>query len=180
MPPISSDNLQVAFALTLAAGLATAIGSLMVLFSRRPNPRLLAFGLAFAGGAMVYVSLSEILNKSIASFALAHGERQGFTFGTLAFLAGVLLIVAIDHLIPNPHESLDKQDPLFRGDNRSYIRRVGLLTAVAITTHNFPEGLATFFATLESPSVGMPLAFAIAIQHPRRHRHRGAGVFRHP
>ena len=165
MPPISSDNLQVAFALTLAAGLATAIGSLMVLFSRRPNPRLLAFGLAFAGGAMVYVSLSEILNKSIASFALAHGERQGFTFGTLAFLAGVLLIVAIDHLIPNPHESLDKQDPLFRGDNRSYIRRVGLLTAVAITAHNFPEGLATFFATLESPSVGMPLAFAIAIHN---------------
>ena len=165
MPPISSDNLQVAFALTLAAGLATTIGSLMVLFSRRPNPRLLAFGLAFAGGAMVYVSLSEILNKSIASFALAHGERQGFTFGTLAFLAGVLLIVAIDHLIPNPHESLDKQDPLFRGDNRSYIRRVGLLTAVAITAHNFPEGLATFFATLESPSVGMPLAFAIAIHN---------------
>ena len=165
MPPISSDNLQVAFALTLAAGLATTIGSLMVLFSRRPNPRLLAFGLAFAGGAMVYVSLSEILNKSIASFALAHGERQGFTFGTLAFLAGVLLIVAIDHLIPNPHESLDKQDPLFRGDNRSYIRRVGLLTAVAITAHNFPEGLATFFATLESPSVGAPLAFAIAIHN---------------
>ena len=165
MPPVSADNLWIAFALTLAAGLATAIGSLMVLFSRRPNPRLLAFGLAFAGGAMVYVSLSEILNKSIASFALAHGERQGFTFGTLAFLAGVLLIVAIDHLIPNPHESLDKQDPLFRGDNRSYIRRVGLLTAVAITAHNFPEGLATFFATLESPSVGMPLAFAIAIHN---------------
>ena len=165
MPPVSADNLWIAFALTLAAGLATAIGSLMVLFSRRPNPRLLAFGLAFAGGAMVYVSLSEILNKSIASFTLAHGERLGFTFGTLAFLAGVLLIVAIDHLIPNPHESLDKQDPLFRDNNRSYIRRVGLLTAIAITAHNFPEGLATFFATLESPSVGAPLAFAIAIHN---------------
>jgi ZIP family zinc transporter len=35
---------------------------------------------------------------------------------------------------------------------------------VAITAHNFPEGLATF-ATLESPSVGMPLAFAIAIHN---------------
>jgi hypothetical protein len=31
--------------------------------------------------------------------------------------------------------------------------------------YNFPEGLATFFATLESPSVGMPLAFAIAIHN---------------
>lgn len=165
MHEIPSGNLWIAFSLTLAAGLATAIGSLMVLFSRRPNPRLLAFGLAFAGGAMVYVSLSEILNKSIASFTLAHGDRLGFTWGTLSFLAGVLLIVAVDHLIPNPHETLDTRDPALRADNRNHIRRVGLLSALAITAHNFPEGLATFFATLESPSVGAPLAFAIAIHN---------------
>ena len=30
-----------AFGLTLAAGLATTVGSLMVVCSRRPNPRLL-------------------------------------------------------------------------------------------------------------------------------------------
>ena len=58
MPDISSENVWIALAVTLAAGLATALGSLMVLFSRRPNPRLLAFGLAFAGGAMVFVSLT--------------------------------------------------------------------------------------------------------------------------
>ena len=137
----------------------------MVVFSRRPNPRLLAFGLAFAGGAMVYVSLSEILNKSVASFALAYGDRLGFTYGTLWFLGGVLLVVLIDHFVPNPHETLDKQDPAFKEKTRSNIRRVGLLSAVAITAHNFPEGLATFFATLESPSVGLPLAFAIAIHN---------------
>ena len=31
--------------------------------------------------------------------------------------------------------------------------------------HNFPEGLATFFATLGNPAVGLPLAFAIAIHN---------------
>ncbi|WP_312708583.1 zinc transporter ZupT [Stenotrophomonas sp.] len=165
MLQISPENFWIALAVTLAAGLATAIGSLLVLFSRRPSPRLLAFGLAFAGGAMVYVSLSEILNKAIDSFSLAYGERSGFTYGTVAFLLGMLAIVVIDHLIPNPHETLDKQDPSFRDNNKAYIKRVGLLTAIAITAHNFPEGLATFFATLESPSVGMPLAFAIAIHN---------------
>lgn len=165
MHPVTPENLWMAFGLTLAAGLATTVGSLMVVFSRRPNPRLLAFGLAFAGGAMVYVSLSEILNKSVASFALAYGERLGFTYGTLWFLGGVLLVVLIDHFVPNPHETLDKQDPAFKEKSRSNIRRVGLLSAVAITAHNFPEGLATFFATLESPSVGLPLAFAIAIHN---------------
>ncbi len=165
MHAISSDNLWLAFTLTFAAGLATAVGSLLVLFSKRPNPRLLAFGLAFAGGAMVYVSLSEILNKSISSFAQAYGDRLGYTYGTLWFLGGVLLVVLIDHLVPNPHDSLDKQDPAFHDHSHTQIRRVGLLSAIAITAHNFPEGLATFFATLESPSVGLPLAFAIAIHN---------------
>lgn len=165
MLEISAENVWVALGVTLAAGLATGLGSLMVLFSRRPNPRLLAFGLAFAGGAMVFVSLTEILNKAIDSFTQAYDARLGFAYGTAAFLAGVLLIVVIDDLIPNPHESLDKQDPVFRDNNKAYIKRVGLLTAIAITAHNFPEGLATFFATLESPSVGMPLAFAIAIHN---------------
>jgi zinc transporter, ZIP family len=165
MTDIALHNWWIALAVTTAAGLATGFGSLLVLFAKAPNARLLAFGLAFAGGAMVYVSLGEILNKSILSFTEAYGDKAGFTWGTLSFLAGVLLIVTIDRLVPNPHERLEVDDPYFRQHNRDYIKRVGLLTAVAITAHNFPEGLATFFATLEDPAVGMPLAFAIAIHN---------------
>lgn len=165
MTDIALHNWWIALAVTTAAGLATGFGSLLVLFAKAPNARLLAFGLAFAGGAMVYVSLGEILNKSILSFTLAFGDRAGFSWGTLSFLAGVLLIVTIDRLVPNPHERLEVDDPYFRQHNRDYVKRVGLLTAVAITAHNFPEGLATFFATLEDPAVGMPLAFAIAIHN---------------
>lgn len=43
--------------------------------------------------------------------------------------------------------------------------RMGLMTAVAIGIHNFPEGLATFVATLADPSVGFALAVAIAIHN---------------
>jgi len=165
MPDPTASAVLVALAVTLAAGLATGLGSLLVIFARNPNPRLLAFGLAFAGGAMVYVSLSEILNKSIASFTLAYDARMGFACATFAFLAGVVLIMLVDRLVPNPHDTLSTEDPALRQQNRDYIRRVGLMTAVAITAHNFPEGLATFFATLESPAVGLPLAFAIAIHN---------------
>lgn len=165
MSDIPLHTLLIAFSVTVAAGLATVFGSLLVFTSKKPNPRLLAFGLAFAGGAMVYVSLSEILNKSIESFTLSYGDKLGFSFGTLAFLAGVLLVVLLDRLIPNPHQGLESDDPFFREHNRECIKRLGLLTAVAITAHNFPEGLATFFAMLESPTVGAPLAMAIAIHN---------------
>jgi ZIP family zinc transporter len=165
MIEISTANILVALAVTTAAGLATGVGGLLVFAQKAPNARLLAFGLAFAGGAMVYVSLSEILNKSIFSFSQGYGDRAGFSLGTLAFLSGVGLIMLVDRLVPNPHERLEADDPFFREHNTAYIRRVGLLTALAVTAHNFPEGLATFFATLENPGVGLPLAFAIAIHN---------------
>ncbi|WP_058833531.1 zinc transporter ZupT [Luteimonas abyssi] len=165
MADIALSNILIALAVTTAAGLATGIGGLLVFTTKAPNARMLAFGLAFAGGAMVFVSLSEILNKSIESFTLAYGDSLGFTWAIVAFLAGLLLIVAIDHFVPNPHERLEADDPFFREHNREYIKRVGLLTAIAITAHNFPEGLATFFATVGDPAVGMPLAFAIAIHN---------------
>lgn len=69
MPDFSMSNLAVAFSITLAAGLFTVLGSGLVMFSKTPNPRVLSFGLAFAGGAMVYVSLTEIFSKSSEAFA---------------------------------------------------------------------------------------------------------------
>jgi zinc transporter, ZIP family len=154
-----------ALLVTTAAGLATGIGGALVLFTRRPNPRLLSFGLAFAAGAMVYVSLAEILPKATTAFSSLHGARYGLALSTAAFLAGLLLMAIIDRLIPNPHQSLDKQAPGFTEDSAAYLRKAGLMTAVAITAHNLPEGMATFFATLQSPALGLPLALAIAVHN---------------
>ena len=39
------------------------------------------------------------------------------------------------------------------------------MTAISISLHNFPEGLATFIATLEDPAVGGALALAIAMHN---------------
>ncbi|CAM9210048.1 unnamed protein product [Scytosiphon promiscuus] len=50
------------------------------------------------------------------------------------------------------------------GDNAKLVR-MGVMTAVAIGIHNFPEGLATFVAALSDPSVGLALAVAIAIHN---------------
>lgn len=42
---------------------------------------------------------------------------------------------------------------------------MGLQTAIAIALHNFPEGLATYVAVLDDPSVGAVLAIAIGIHN---------------
>ncbi len=42
---------------------------------------------------------------------------------------------------------------------------MGLFTALAIGIHNFPEGLATFLAALQDPSLGIAIAVAVALHN---------------
>lgn len=145
----------------LAAAMATTLGALTVFTSRDSNPRVLAIGLAFAGGAMVYISLVEIFWKAYSSFSEIYPDKAAYSTATLAFFCGVILLVLIDRLIPNPHNELTSPD----NKDKSKLGRLGFLAAFAITAHNFPEGMATFFATLEDPVVGTSLAVAIGVHN---------------
>lgn len=144
------------------AALSTVVGAAFLLRADKADPRALAFGLAFAGGAMVYISLGEIFHKSYTAFLETFADKQAYTYATLSFFSGVLLLAIIDRLVPNPHNTggseANKADP-------DHVKRVGVLAALAITAHNLPEGLATFFATLDDPVVGLPLAVAIAVHN---------------
>lgn len=156
-----SDDVLLAFLVCIAAAAATMIGGLSVFTARESNARLLAFGLAFAGGAMIYISLVEIFWKAHTDFSVLYNDKKAYSYTTLAFFAGVFLLVLIDRLIPNPHNKL-----VASGDeDKAHLKRVGIMAAIAITVHNFPEGMATFFATLEEPAVGSSLAFAIAVHN---------------
>lgn len=163
MSILLTTDVLIAFLVTFMAGVATVIGGILVVFFNQPSYRLLSFGLAFSAGAMVYVALTEILNKSIDAFSQSYDANLGFAFGTLAFLLGVILVLLLDHFIPNPHQTIENNHAEFAAQQQ--LLRTGLLTLFAITMHNLPEGLATFFATLESPTLGAPLAVAIAIHN---------------
>lgn len=45
------------------------------------------------------------------------------------------------------------------------LRRMGLLTALAVGLHNLPEGLATFIGTVADPTAGVAIALAIALHN---------------
>jgi ZIP family zinc transporter len=45
------------------------------------------------------------------------------------------------------------------------LMRMGLFTALAIGIHNLPEGLATFLAVLQDPTLGLAIAVAIALHN---------------
>jgi ZIP family zinc transporter len=162
-----------AFALTLFAGLATGVGSAMAFFAKRTNTRFLALALGFSAGVMIYVSFVEILAKSVTALSSVYGSVEGRVYAVLSFFFGIVVIGIIDRLVPsyeNPHENMSVEvldDPV-RGEEykqRNRLLRIGLVTALAIGIHNFPEGLATFVSAIEDPRLGLAIAIAIAIHN---------------
>lgn len=158
------ENYILAFLMTLIAGLCTGIGGIIALLSKRDNKVFLSVSLGFSAGVMVYVSMIEILPKAQESLAIDLGEKMGATVGVTAFFIGMILIALIDKLIPseeNPHEIKHIEGE----EKNSKLMRMGVFTALAIGIHNFPEGLATFIASLQSLEVAIPVVVAIAIHN---------------
>lgn len=165
-----SQNLLMAFGLTLFAGLSTGIGSAIAFFTRRTNTKLLSVSLGFSAGVMIYISFMEILPEAQHSLIDYYGEIAGNWYAILAFFGGMLLITLIDKFIPsfeNPHElkGIEDMDDEAKAANFRKLYRMGIMTAVAVGIHNFPEGLATFAAALTDPTVGIAIAIAIAIHN---------------
>ena len=66
----TADQVGIAFAVCVVAGLSTTIGAALVLFRfvQKLDEKLLASSLAFSAGVMIYVSVIEIFGKSHDSF----------------------------------------------------------------------------------------------------------------
>ena len=157
------------FALTAAAGLATGVGSLIALFAKHANKKFLSCALGLSAGVMVYISLFEMLGEAHQELGKIWGERLGSFGGTGAFFAGMLIAMLIDRLIPaaeNPHEVQDVDDEI-KGPSptKKQLFRGGILFAIAITIHNFPEGMAAFISSQGSTAAGLSIAAAIAIHN---------------
>lgn len=165
----TSAEILFALGLTLFAGLATGIGSVMAFFSKKFNPKFLSGTLGFSAGVMIYVSFVEIFVKARNSLVSELGESRGYLYTVVAFFVGIALIAAIDKIIPNyenPHELRNMEEGnVESSDNKKKLMRMGLFSALAIAIHNFPEGLATFMAALTEPALGISIAVAIAIHN---------------
>jgi len=166
----------------------------LAFFTKRTNYRYLSVATGFSAGVMLYVSFVEIFFKGEESLADAYGDVAGGWINAGSFFGGVAIIAIIDRLIPsshNPHEVHSREETAPLGDvsapmpdferiasevvhkpgehdhrpRTDKLMRMGLFTALAITIHNFPEGLATFLAALNDPGLGVAIAVAVAMHN---------------
>lgn len=164
-----TEDVLLAFGLTLFAGLATGIGSILAFFTSRTNTKFLSLALGFSAGVMIYVSMIEIFVKAKDALVGAMGKVPGNWTTVAGFFGGMLLIALIDKFIPkqgNPHElkRVEEMKQLPSAADPALLK-MGTFTALAIGIHNFPEGIATFASAMQDPALGIAIAAAIAIHN---------------
>jgi ZIP family zinc transporter len=150
--------------MTLLAGLSTVLGGFLTFFIKRTNIKALSVGLGFSAGVMIFLSFTEILktaNEMLYAFFPIHSRWLVFA----GFGLGVFTAMLIDYFMPDHIDEDLFNDQEHCSNKHHRIKRAGLLTAVAISVHNFPEGMATFFVSTQNLAMGASVALAIAIHN---------------
>lgn len=142
---------QLGFLASLLAGAATGLGAVPIFFLKNLSQRTLDIMLGFAAGVMLAATVFSLLIPAI--------ELSSVWIVVIGFLTGGVFVHLLDRYIPHEH--------LIRGfeGHPTKLSKVTLLI-LAITIHNFPEGLAVG-VTFGSGDIaaGMVIAIAIGLQN---------------
>lgn len=130
----------------------TALGASAVFLTRKIDRKVLDGMMGFAAGVMIAASYWSLLAPAI-EMAEAGGGLPAWIPAAIGFLGGGLFLGLIDKLLPHLHPNLRRRDA--EGPATTWQRSV--LLVLAITLHNFPEGLAVGVA-FGAVAAGLPAA----------------------
>ena len=162
------EHWQIPLLMTFLAGFATVVGGFITFFVKKGNIKVLSLGLGFSAGVMIFVSLTEILSTAENMLKTYYPINYHWML-FWGFIAGVVISKLIDEFIPDHVEEEAFGEECQNGDihcqHKHRIKRAGLLTAIAIAIHNFPEGLGTFLVSSQNLALGASVAIAIALHN---------------
>lgn len=148
---MSTEIIWLGIAASSIAGLATGAGALPVLFTKKVSDRLLDIMLGFSAGIMLAATFFSLIVPAI--------NLSSVWIAVLGIIIGAIVLHLVDRFIPHFHPALGAEGPSSR------LSKVWLF-ALAITIHNFPEGLAVGVSFGSGDvAAGLVVAMAIGLQN---------------
>lgn len=145
----------------LGAGMMTGVGAIPALLGKYPSERARDGLLGFAAGVMLAASFFSLIVPALEIATERYGDGAiPAAIAAIGILAGALAIAVLDRILPHEHFLMGRQGP-----SSPSLRRVWLFI-IAITIHNFPEGLAVGVGFAGSSyENGLSLAIGIGLQN---------------
>lgn len=146
------ENILSGVTASFLAAMATMIGALPVFFLKKQlSRRSYSAMLGISGGIMLAATFFSLLIPAI--------EKAGSYVASAGFLFGVLFIEITARFVPHEHFFKGKEGP------ESNIKKI-FLFALAITIHNFPEGMSVGVAwALPEKAKALSVSLGIGIQN---------------
>lgn len=137
----------------------TAVGAGTIMLSKTFSRKALDGMLGFAAGVMISASFWSLLGPAVA---MSRGGPWPPWFApSLGFIIGVAFVGSLDRILPHLHLWLPTQKA--EGIKTNWTKSI--LLFLAITLHNFPEGLAigVMFGAVAAGSSQLALPAALAL-----------------
>ena len=137
-----------ALLISTLAGMSTVLGGIVIFckIKKENINKFITFCLAFSIAIMIGISLTDLIPTSIFNIFYTYKLSTALVIALLTFTLGIVAIFIINTLLKNENNNLYK---------------LGLLSMLALILHNFPEGIATFMGSMQSPALGIKLSLAI-------------------
>ncbi|AOR24359.1 zinc transporter ZupT [Clostridium taeniosporum] len=155
------NNAVIALLLSFLAGTSTVLGAIFVLFIKKKSDKIITFALGFSGGVMICISFTDLFPNAKESLIKYYGNVYGILITIFYMLTGVIFALLIDKFIPNE----PKKFMIYGSDKHLNLFKVGFVSMIAITLHNFPEGIATFISSYQNITLGISISLAIAMHN---------------
>lgn len=154
---------------SLGAGLATGIGAIPIFFTNKISKKILDILLGAAAGIMLAATSFSLIVPAIEK---GGGGIKGPTIVLLGILLGGIFLDLIDKLFPNSNllsNAVDEPSSpksMFKNISKNPRLRKIWLFVLAITVHNFPEGLAVGVGFGDGDIAnGLTIAIGIGLQN---------------
>lgn len=152
------SNILLGTLASIFTGLATGIGALPIFFTKKVSHKYLDAMLGFAAGVMLAATCFSLI---IPSINYGGGNIKAVLITSAGILSGGIMLDLIDKYAPHQHYLFNKKSE----GRASNLTKVWLFI-IAITIHNFPEGLAVGVGFGgNNINDGISLAIGIALQN---------------
>lgn len=142
-------NIQISLILSFLAGLGTLLGALLIFIPKLNRESCIPIFLSISATIMLGFSVLDLIPESVIYINNSSMFPYNILYITIPFILGIITINIIDKLYTSTDNLL----------------KIGVLSFISLSIHNFPEGIATFLSSMIDIKLGASLAIGIMLHN---------------